>query len=58
MSICNALHLCKSCIIKISVAGHRLTKVNENYYYPSDDVEIVGDDRSTPAKSKLVHILW
>jgi hypothetical protein len=58
VSICNAMHSRKSCIIKISVAGHRLIKVNENHYYPSDDAEIDGDDRSTPAKGKLVQILW
>jgi hypothetical protein len=52
------MHSRKSCIIKISVAGHRLIKVNENHYYPSDDAEIDGDDRSTPAKGKLVQILW
>ncbi len=45
------LQLCKSCIIYISIAGHR-NKSNESHY-PRDDSEIVADDTSVPAQEKL-----
>jgi hypothetical protein len=35
------------------VVSHRSIKVKEIYLYPSDDHEIVADNRLTPAQEKL-----
>jgi hypothetical protein len=50
------MDLCtESCITHIS-SRTQVNKSNENHY-PADDAEIVADDKSIPAQSKLRHIL-
>jgi hypothetical protein len=48
---CNTLYLCKSCIVKY-LTGH-MKNCNENYY-PMDDIDIVGDDRSSTSKTCII----
>ncbi len=51
----STLQLCKSCIIRISIAGHR-NKSNKNHY-PSDDTKIVVDDSQYQHMKLVYHVV-